>query len=151
MPVLLDHNGRPYAQSRDSGLGPPLRGDGFALKQVHTFQGMVAGVAKTYRANFDEALRNSLETARAMRRDGFLTALLRERQMPTARSKWHVEPDDKDDLGQKTAAALVTAAIKKIPYFTRYRLQLLEAIWYGRYACQHVIRRRPCDGNMLWT
>jgi hypothetical protein len=136
---------------RDSGTGPPLRNDGFALKQVHTFQGIVAGVAKTYRFQFDEALRNSQQTALAMRRDGWLMALLRERQMPTARSKWHIEPDDKDDVSQKTAAGILTSAVNKIPHFTKYRLQLLEAIWFGKYANQHVVRRRPCDGKDLWT
>src|SRR5262245_15883788 len=149
MATILDPTGRPY--QRDSALGPPLRPDGYALKHVHTFQGIVAGVAKTYRQQFDEALKNSPETARAMRRDGFLFALLRERQMPTARSKWHIEPDDKDDLVQKTAAGILTSAIKKIPYFTKYRLQLLEAVWFGRYANQHVIRRRDCDGKRLYT
>ena len=131
-------------------LTPPLRDDGLRVEHVQTFTGVVAGVAKTYRWRFDEALRNNEADALAMRRDGYLFSLLRERQMPSARAQWHVEPEDASDARQQDAAAWLTAILQATPRFTAYRLQLLEALWYGRYAVQHALERRPCHGRPSW-
>lgn len=141
---ILDQFGRPMQLNGDASR---LKNTGFALQNVSTFSGIVGTVAKTYRWAFDEALRTSPADALAMRRDGAIMALLRERQMPTANSKWHLEPEDQDDPQQEWVAEQLTYMVQAIPRFSRFRLQLLEAIWYGRYANQFSIGKKVVRGQ----
>lgn len=129
---------------------PPLN-DRFKIKHVETFSGIVSGVSKSYRWRFDEALRSNPEDARAMRRDGWLIALLRERQMPVARAKWHIEGDDPKDPREKQAADLITAIIKRIPRFSRLRMNLRECDWYGKYGVDCLCERINHRGQSVYT
>lgn len=108
----------------------------FALPPERTFAALATNLAKTYRFDADEARRRSWENAMAMRRDAYVMALLRERQLPTAQEAWHLEPDDPKDPNQAAAAADLTCIIERTAYLTKFRLQLLEAVWYGKYANQ---------------
>lgn len=145
---LLDPSGRPF---EFNGKATELKNTGFALHQVSTFSGIVGSVSKSYRWAFDEALRNSPANALAMRRDGTVMALLRERQMPTANSKWHLEPEDPKDPHQQEIAEALTDIVKAIPRFSKFRLQLLEALWFGRYGNQMAIGKRVINGQTRYA
>lgn len=145
---ILGPDGRPFSRNGDASR---LKETGFALKQISTFSGIVGSVSKAYRWAFDEALRNSPENARAMRRDATVMALLRERQMPTAQSKWHLEPEDPKDPHQVDIANRLQELVQAIPRFTRFRLQLLEAIWFGRYGNQLAIGKRVVNGHTAYA
>lgn len=103
---------------------------------IFSFQGMISTVSHVYR-NPDEAVKHSLENARFMRNDCAIMECLEARQRMTALLNWHIEGDDKDDPRQKQLVEDMTAILKRIPRFTEYRRNLLEALWYGRYAVQH--------------
>lgn len=147
--AILDHNGHPFQHL--NGDASRLKNTGFALSNVSTFSGLVQAVSKTYRWAFDEALRTSPNDALAMRRDGAIMAMLRERQMPTAQAKWHLEPEDQTDEQQNWIAEQLTHMVAAIPRFSRFRLQLLEAIWFGRYANQFAIGKRIIRGQTRYS
>jgi hypothetical protein len=146
---LLGPNGLPLRNGHRS--PEELKRTGFALAQVSTFSGIVDGVSKSYRWAFDEALRNSPTNALAMRRDGTVMALLRERQMPSAQAKWHLEPEDQKDKTQVAVCDALTQMVESIPRFNRLRLSLLEAVWFGRYGVQYAIGRRKIKGQTRYT
>ncbi len=147
---LLDPTGRPF---ESNGHSDPdrLKNTGLPLAQVSTFSGIVGSVSKTYRWAFDEALRTSPQNALAMRRDGTIMALLRERQMPTANSKWHLEPEDPKDKHQMAVTQAMTDIVKAIPRFSKFRLQLLEALWFGRYGNQLAVGKRVINGQTRYA
>lgn len=84
--------------------------------------------------NPDEALRNSRQNARAMRRDAFIMSCLRSRMMPTAQAAWSLEPEDANDPEQQKAVDVIGSIIDEIPDWLKFKMVLLEAIWFGRYA-----------------
>lgn len=127
-----------------------LKESPFVVRHAHSFQSILTSASKVYRWQFDEALRNSPEDARSMRLDGWLIAMLRERQRPVARAKWHLEPEDEKDQRQVQAAALVTTLIKRIPMFGQFRMSLRECDWYGRSANQLAIGREKVRGIPRW-
>lgn len=111
---------------------------------------------KTYRHTFDEALRQSPSNALAMRRDPVLMDALRARMMPTAQLSWHLEPRDPSDPRQLDAVKVLTSVIEDVPRFQQFRLHLLEALWYGRYAVECVYewdhsRENPFTGGRRMT
>lgn len=134
-PVHYSRDGKPFwLIDADGKYRSP---DGMALPSVFTFASFVQGANKTYwHLHSDEARRHSRENAIAMRRDLFLMRLLKERKRGTTSKKWHLEPDDPRDPYQKAAAEAITKVVKAIPRFRRIQTQLLEALWYGRYAVQ---------------
>lgn len=106
------------------------------IPQVFTFSGRTSVVGNVYK-NPDEAVRTSIENARIMRNDTSIMECLEARQRATALLNWHIEPDDKKDPKQVALADMMTKVISATPQFTEYRRNLLEALWYGRYAVQH--------------
>lgn len=149
MVAILGPDGRPF--SRNGSDPGRLKDNGYALKQVQTFSGVVGGIAKTYRWAFDEALRNSPQNALSMRRDGAIMALLQERQVPVANAKYHLEPEQPEDPYQQSISDQLTDIVNAIPRFSRFRLQLLEAVWFGRYGNQYAVGKRQVKGQTRFT
>jgi len=114
----------------------PPGGGGLVLPPFQTFSQIVNYVSRTYRFRFDEALRHSEANARAARRDPVVMDAVRSRQMPTAQLAWHLESIDDTDQRQVQLADAITDSIKAIPSLQTLLMQLLEAIWFGRYAVQ---------------
>lgn len=108
----------------------------YAVAAYEQFSATFNSVTRTYRYTFDEALRASPTNALAMRRDPVLMDALRARQIPTAQLTWRLEPQDESDESQQQAVQVLTKIIERIPHFQRFRMHLLEAIWYGRYGVQ---------------
>jgi len=132
------------------------------VPQIWTYGSRVSSLAQVYR-NPDEAVKDSPENARYMRNDPAIMECVEARQRAVALLNWHLEPEDEEDLVQKQLVDEMTAIIKQIPDFAEYRRNLLEAIWYGRYAVQHgfdfcrvkgvrrttVKKWRPINGDKL--
>lgn len=132
------------------------------LPHILTFGGLVSTFSQVYK-NPDTAIRDSVENARIMRQDCSIMECLEARQRATALLNWHIESEDQDDPDQKELCAELTRILARTPRFTEYRRNLLEAIWYGRYAVQnlfgfemvHGVRRtvisnwRPINGDKL--
>jgi len=142
MPQATDFNG--YT-AREMGFpappppppGPlPPGGGGYTTPYWLQFASLMATGSRTFRFTFDEALRNNPANARAMYRDAVIKEALRGRMIPTAQLTWHIDPWDDTDPAQVEAAAILTAVIERIPNFQALRMQLLQAVWYGRSACQ---------------
>lgn len=105
------------------------------LPQIFTFGTRISAYSNVYR-NPDTAVRESIENARFMRNDTSIMECLEARQRSTALLNWHLETDDKDDPLHKQLIKELTQLMNRIPDFTELRRNLLEAIWYGRYAVQ---------------
>lgn len=116
------------------------------IPQVFTFAGRTSTVANVYR-NYDEAVKASVDNARFMRNDCSIMECLEARQRAVALLNWHIEPDDKKDPQQVKMADEMTKVLAATPGFTEYRRNLLEAIWYGRYAVQHAYGRMHRNGR----
>lgn len=106
------------------------------LPQVITFQGIISTLSKSYRSP-DEAIKHSLDNARYMRNDCLVMECLEARQRGTALLNWHLEPEDPKSERQKRLCERLTRLVARTPQFTEYRRNLLEALWFGRYAIQH--------------
>jgi hypothetical protein len=127
----------PEAQTAE---GLPPGGGKLVLPHFATFSQLVNLVSRSYRWTHDEALRDSKTNALAMRRDPVVMDALRSRQIPTVQLEWHLEPEDDTDSRQVEAADGLTKIIQDIPSFQTYKMLLMEAVWYGRYAVQNVFR-----------
>lgn len=110
---------------------------------VLTFGQLLNTIWKTYSYRYDEALRNNPADALAMRRDCYFRSLLQERLLPTARRKWQLEVDNPQDPNQKLVRDGLTASVRGITRFARFRRYLLEAEWYGRYGSQGTWEQDP--------
>lgn len=145
--------GSPYAKQqellRELGYAAPEprvsqniapHGGLWSVPQPFTFAGLVNMATRTFKSQFDEALRESPHNARIMRRDPVCMMALRQRQIPVCQLSHHLEPMDETDPVQMYAAANVTGIIKQIPKFHWMKLQLSEATWYGRYGTQTIYR-----------
>lgn len=117
------------------------------LPHVLTFQGLFGTFSKVYRAS-DEALKNSLESARFMRNNPLIMECIEARQRATALLEWHLEPEDTDNEDHKELCNEVEKIIRRIRRFTEYRFNLLHAIWYGRYGIQHAWGWQEVAGKM---
>ncbi len=142
LPAQASRAKDPAQGSRDI---PPNYGR-FVFPQVVSFQGRQGLASQAYRSP-DEALRHNAENARAMRRDCSVMECLEARQRGTALLNWHLEVPDKKDPRQKMLVDQLTKIIEGIPRFTEYRRNLLEAIWYGRYAVQHRFEFEHREGH----
>lgn len=111
---------------------PPNFGE-YVLPHVSTFQGILAGVSRVYRAS-DEALKDSFENARFMLNDLAVLECIEQRQRSVALLDWHLEPDDESDHTQQWLCEQLTPIIERIPNFMQFRENLLKAVWFGRYA-----------------
>lgn len=128
--------GVPTSESAEANEARRRRTQRFALPPERTFAAVATNLARTYRFDSDEARRRSWENAIAMRRDAYMMSLLRERQYPTAQWPWHLEPDDPANPEQDEVASGLTKVIERTHQFTKYRLQALEAVWYGKMGVQ---------------
>ena len=124
---------------------PPNHGD-FILPHVTTFQGVVSTISRVYRPS-DEAIKDSLENARFMRNDLTVMECLEQRQRSTALLDWHLEPEDESDKQAQWLVEQVTPIVNQIPRFVQYRENLLNAIWYGRYAISNQYRWKMIRGQ----
>ncbi len=129
-------------------VGPMPPGQGRdAVPQFLSFATLVQTAMRGYRYTFDEALKQSPQNARAMRRDPVIWSSLRARQMPTAQLSWHIEPDDDTNPAEVEAAQLVEAIITRVPNFQNLRMQCLEALWFGRAGSELAYQWRPWRNN----
>jgi hypothetical protein len=129
---------------------PP--GDGrYATPHFLTFSGLIQTAARSYRWTSDEALRASPTNARAMRRDAILWSALRARQRPTAQLSWHLEPKDETDPAEAEAAKLITEVVEAIPKFQKLKMQLMEALWFGKYGVEVIWHWETWRGRQVLT
>jgi len=116
-------------------FAPPNFGR-YALPSIFTYGARVATTAQVY-LNPDNAMRDNIQNARFMRNDCSIMECVEARQRGVALLNWSLEPEDENDKRQKALATELTAILARTPLFTEYRRNLLEAVWYGRYAVQH--------------
>lgn len=139
--------GFPGRQPKITSMPP---GDGAQVTPTFlTFSGLVQSAARAYRYTFDEATRDSMQNARAMRRDAVLMGSLRARQRPTAQLTWHITPKDETDPAEAEAAKLITECVEAIPRFQKMKMQLLESLWFGRYAVELTWRWHNWNGQQV--
>ena len=118
----------------------------YLIPEILTYEGRFSSFASVYR-NPDQAVRESKENARFMRNDPAIMECLEARQRAVALLKWQLEPGDKSNSAHRQLAADMTDIVARTPLFTEYRRNLLEALWYGRYACQNVFARTTIKGQ----
>lgn len=138
--------GFPGPQPSSPGQLPP-GGGGLTTPNFLSFSALVRSAAKAYLYSSDEALRDSTENAKAMRRDPVLYGALLARSRPTAQLTWHITPEDETDPAQQEAAKLIEHCIRKIPRFQKMKMQLLQAIWFGKYAVEIAYEWRNYRGE----
>ena len=115
---------------------PPPNNGKPVVHHIDTFVSQLYKYSSRLYLNPDEAYRQSKDQARAMRRDPVIMQPLRQRQLATALLDWQIQPEDSDDPVQKKVCEDLTAIVKRVPYFLKLRMCLLEAVWFGRYAVQ---------------
>lgn len=142
--------GYPPAAPPPAGNMPP-GGGRLTVPTFLSFPGLVSTAARTFPWTFDEALRDNRFNALAMRRDAVLWAALRARQMPTSQLSWHVEPKDETDPAEVESAQLITEVVEAIPRFQLLKMELLEAIWFGRYAVEVAYQWETWRGRQVLT
>lgn len=86
----------------------------------------------------DEALRHRIDNARFMRNECSIMECLETRQRSSALLPWRLVPEREGDPAEQELAAELTTLVRRLPRFLEYRRNLLEALWYGRYAVTHV-------------
>lgn len=86
----------------------------------------------------DEALRHRIDNARFMRNECSIMECLETRQRSSALLPWRLAPERPDLPAQRALADELTTLVRRVPRFLEYRRNLLEALWYGRYAVTHV-------------
>lgn len=135
--------------SQETGTDQPPNYGRFPIQHITTFQGLATSAAHAYR-NPDEAFKHSRENALRMRRDCFVMECVEARQRAVALLNWHIEPENPRSQDQKSLCDKLTSILKKTPRFTEMRRNLLEAVWYGRYAVQMKYSRIHVDGQQFW-
>jgi Protein of unknown function (DUF935) len=106
---------------------------------------------KYYYDYFDEAWIDNYSNTLAMRRDGLIQELLRHRQLPVVGLQHSFEVDDPDDPEQVSVRKQVQRVIEAIPYLQQLKLQLLEAIFYGKAGAQFVWDWKKIAGKRYAT
>lgn len=114
---------------------PPGAG-AYAVPHPFGFAALYNQGFEIYRWSFDEALRHSVTNMLAMRRDPVIMSALETRQRPTALLSWHIDPSDETHPDEAEAAQRCTKLIERFPDFQWFRVQLLEALWYGHSGAQ---------------
>lgn len=127
--------------------GLPPGGGRYTTPNFLSFSALVRSAAKAFLYSSDEALRNSVKNAIAMRRDPVLMGALRRRQRPTAQLTWTITPDDETDPAEAEAAKMMTYIVERIPKFQKMKMQLLEAVWFGKYAVEIAYEWRDYKGE----
>jgi len=118
----------------------------YNVPHMYTVQAKVGTISRVYRPS-DEAMRHSLENARFMRNECGIMECVEGRQRGTALLNWHLVPDDEGSMEQKFLVEELTAILERIPNFLEYRRNLLEALWYGKYANAHQWGRQFIKGK----
>lgn len=123
--------------------GEPIRRDapdyGFQVGHPIQFSSILSSGYRSYfHGQYDQAVKHSREGAVAMKNDCFLQALLNERKFAVASLNWHIEVDDERDKMEVAVRDTLTRILRQTPYFRRFLVYLLEAIWYGRYGSELV-------------
>jgi hypothetical protein len=128
--------GFPTNDSPDpSGHLPPGLGR-WSVPYFELFSSRFQANSRSYRYQFDEALRDGQANCDAIRRDPTIMAALEARKMPSVQSAWNLEPDDETNPLEVEAAVGLTKVIERIPRFQQIKYQLLDALFYGRSAVQ---------------
>ena len=127
--------------------GAPLLYGQDALPHVGTFQSHVGTQAKTYLPS-DESLDVNPGDALLMRKDLVITECLDIRKRMTALLDWSIVPENDKSPAQKSLAAEMTKILNRIPDFTDYMTNLMDAIWIGRSGVQNRYRYTNVGGRM---
>ena len=117
------------------------------VPHVDTFAGRWNAVNKTYNVYFDQALQDSQANSLAMHNDGFIIKLLRHRQLPAISLPHHIKVEDEDDVEQKQISKVIDAIVSSIKRFQSMKLNLSEAIFWGKSASQICIGPSRVAGN----
>lgn len=120
------------------------------LPQIQSYAGILNAINKTYYIYYDQSLLDSQANSLAMRRDGFIHEILRERQLPVVCLPWHIEVDDPDHPEQKAIGDTLGKIVGAVPKMKSMMLVLLEAVFYGKYAVQVQYGMKKVSGN-LWN
>jgi hypothetical protein len=127
------------------------------------FAGKVNIAQKQFYVFYDEALLDSQQNTLAMRRDGFVNQLLRHRQLPAISLPHHIVTDDPEESEQKQIANTIEHTVTATRYFQNLKLNLSEALFYGKMASQvqigpvrvlgntwnGIVRHLPINGDKL--
>lgn len=122
----------------------------FALPHHLTFASVWQAVTNSYLTRNDEAKRASIQNALVMKRDAFVLQLLQARQMAVAELPFTIEVENPDQPEQKEVAEQLTKIVAQIPRFQDLKMNLLEAVWYGRAGVQLEYDYKTIDGKQ-WT
>lgn len=118
------------AETTPPGLGR------FTVPHWMGFNQIVNYASRSYRWQHDEALRHSRENTLAVRRDPVVMDALRTRQIACAQLGWHLDVEDDRDQELVQAAQGLEDLLRTMPRWQDFVRNLLEAIFYGRYANQ---------------
>lgn len=132
--------------SKIPGMPPNMGMD--VVPHIDTFSGRIGSYAQTYR-NSDEAIKHSVANAEAMRNDCGIMECVEARQRATALLPWHLEPDDPENPEQAALAEMLQRILEAIPRFTEYRMNLMHAVWYGRYGVAQRFRWMDVRGQQV--
>jgi hypothetical protein len=127
--------GYPGPQPSEPG-GLPPGGGRWVTPNFLSFSALVRSASRAYLYTSDESLRDSQQNALAMRRDPVLIGALRNMQTEVAMLEWSIEPDDETNPAEAEAAKLMTYVVERIPRFQSMKMNLLEAVWYGKYGSE---------------
>jgi hypothetical protein len=141
---------------RESGIGfqpasppgglPPLGGH-WAVQHFITFAGIANLSSRTYRYTFDEAMRDSVTNANAMRHDPIIRKAIDKRTKPVCQLEWQLEPADPSVNSQVENAHLLTKLLSATPRFQQLKRCLLgESFFYGRYGAITKLQYKIIDG-----
>lgn len=136
----------------DNNSLPPGAGR-WSIPHILTFSQLVNAAIRTYKWDFDEALRHSIENAHAMRRDPIIFASLRARQIPVTQLAWKLElPIDEKHIAFKELSyytSIAEEAVKSIRGWNKFLLCLQEALWYGKAAVHVQYEWRIIKGHKV--
>lgn len=116
--------------------GIPPHWSRWAVPPHQTYAALYNLTSRSFRFTFDEAMRNSRESARAMRFDPLIYACLEARKQPVSQFPWHFEAQDDSDPAQQEGVKIMTDTIEAIDDFEMFKWELLEAVFFGRAAVQ---------------
>jgi hypothetical protein len=129
------------------GALPPLDGK-WALQHYLTFSGIANMASRTYRYTFDEAMRDCVVNANAMRHDPIIRKAIDKRAMPVCQLEWQLEPQDPSVPSQVENAHLLTKILEATPRFQQFKGSMLrEAFFYGRAGAITKLQYKVLDGQ----
>jgi len=117
-----------------------VNGGMWTMPHYQTFVSFMNTMARSYWWTFDEALRDSQTNSDAMRNDLVIRDALSARYRPVCLLEWQLEAQDKADKMQVGWANKLTNVIKDIPYFQQLKRNLMEAVFFGKYGVQLLLK-----------